>query len=180
MFSQTSIPSFPSSQYTLTLDFLATLILCVTIAFCFVLLYHILFSLLSWLQDMRSNHNILEQTQIIDSNMSHQVHFYRSLVQYNAQLIDMLERFVRDIDERRGQRLRESNRLPPLISYGSRERRSSYGGGDECVICLEDLEDGESCQVWPVCNHIFHTNCIDHWLKNRHTCPVCRNCLLDV
>lgn len=122
-----------------------------------------------------SNHNILEQTQIIDSNMSHQVHFYGPLLQYNAQL----ERFVHDIDERRGRRLRESNRLPPLISYSRRERRLSYGGGGECVICLEDFEDGEPCQVLPACNHIFHTNCIDHWLKNRFTCPVCRNCLLD-
>ena len=185
MYSKTSLSSFPSFQYTITLDLLATLILCVTIGFCFFLMYYILCSLFSWLRDMRPNHDILEQSQSItyhtstriNNDMFHQVHFYGSLVQYNVQVIDMLERFVY---ERRGQRLRELNKLPPLISYGSHERRTSYGGGDECVICLEDFEDGESCQVLPHCKHIFHTNCIDHWLRNNPTCPVCRNCLLDV
>lgn len=121
--------------------------------------------------------------RINETDMSHQASFYRALVQHNVvQVVTMLERFVLDIDERRGQRLRALNRLPPLISYGSYERRSSSGrrGNDECVICLEDFEEGESCQVFPICNHIFHTNCIDHWLKNRPTCPLCRHCILDV
>ncbi|XP_062087002.1 putative RING-H2 finger protein ATL19 [Humulus lupulus] len=176
-----------SIQYTITLDLLTTLTLCLTIALCVVLLYQILFNFLSWLLDVRpdrSTEDVMYTPRLNHTNMSHQAAFYRTFVQYNVvQVVDMLERFVRDIDERRGPRLRALNRLPPLISYGSHERmcgRSSRGDDDECVICLEDFEEGESCQVFPVCNHIFHTNCIDHWLKNRPTCPVCRHCILDV
>ena len=181
-----SSSSYPSFQYTITLDLLTTIILCLTIALCIVLLYQILFNFLSCLLDVRPDRAddiMYRSPRINDTNMSHQAAFYRALVQYNvAQVVDMLERFVRDIDERRGPRLRALNRLPPLISYGNHERRASSGRGDvdECVICLEDFEEDESCQVFPVCNHIFHTNCIDHWLKNRPTCPVCRHCIIDV
>ncbi|PON39673.1 43kDa postsynaptic protein [Parasponia andersonii] len=185
MFSQGHSSSLPSFQYTVTLDLLTTITLCLTIAFCVALLYQILFGILSWLLDVRPDRteDMMYRTRMNDANMSHQAAFYRALVQYNVvQVVGMLERFVRDIDERRGPRLRALNRLPPLISYCGHERRSSSGrgGGDECVICLEDFEEGESCQVFPVCNHIFHTDCIDHWLKNRPTCPVCRHCILDV
>ncbi|XP_060964273.1 putative RING-H2 finger protein ATL19 [Cannabis sativa] len=187
-----------SIQYTITLDLLTTLILCLTIALCIVLLYQILFSFLSWLLDMRPDRSTEEDimyTSPADTNsmphhhQHHQAAFYRGFVQYNVvQVVDMLERFVRDIDERRGPRLRALNKLPPLISYGrqchermcSSSSSSTRGGDDECVICLEDFEEGESCQVFPFCNHIFHTNCIDHWLKNRPTCPICRHCILDV
>ncbi|KAJ4827363.1 hypothetical protein Tsubulata_014954 [Turnera subulata] len=44
----------------------------------------------------------------------------------------------------------------------------------ECVICLEDFKDGDSCKVLSKCNHMYHTKCIDRWLiKDRH-CPLCR------
>ncbi|EOY12989.1 Uncharacterized protein TCM_031494 [Theobroma cacao] len=43
---------------------------------------------------------------------------------------------------------------------------------DECVICLEDLEDDEPCRVFPVCKHVFHFDCIDNWLRNHTTCPL--------
>ena len=50
------------------------------------------------------------------------------------------------------------------------------GGGRQCVICLEDFEDGEWCRVFPRCNHEFHVQCIDAWLERRNlNCPVCRN-----
>ncbi|KAJ9671650.1 hypothetical protein PVL29_025383 [Vitis rotundifolia] len=68
--------------------------------------------------------------------------------------------------------------LPPLTNYRSRSSSQGafiYGG---CPICLEDFEEGESCQVIPECNHIFHWPCIEEWLMENQTCPVCRRLLL--
>uniref|UniRef100_A0A0A0L6M6 RING-type domain-containing protein n=1 Tax=Cucumis sativus TaxID=3659 RepID=A0A0A0L6M6_CUCSA len=57
------------------------------------------------------------------------------------------------------------------VSYGSSEAATKC---IDCAICLEDFENGELCQNFPVCNHIFHYSCIQHWLKKNMTCPICR------
>lgn len=45
----------------------------------------------------------------------------------------------------------------------------------ECSICLEELDNGEKNRVLQ-CGHIFHTGCIEPWLKKYFTCPYCRQC----
>lgn len=47
---------------------------------------------------------------------------------------------------------------------------------DECVICLENYNVGETICV-PIrkeCNHVFHEECIVEWLKTHSDCPLCR------
>ncbi|KAI7725277.1 hypothetical protein M8C21_026075 [Ambrosia artemisiifolia] len=44
-----------------------------------------------------------------------------------------------------------------------------------CVICLSDYKAKESLRTIPECNHYFHADCIDEWLRLNATCPVCRN-----
>ncbi|XP_024028086.1 E3 ubiquitin-protein ligase SDIR1 isoform X1 [Morus notabilis] len=42
-----------------------------------------------------------------------------------------------------------------------------------CSICLEQVSRGEFIRSLP-CLHQFHTNCIDPWLRQQGTCPVCK------
>ncbi|KAJ6670638.1 TARGET OF ERK KINASE MPK-1 [Salix viminalis] len=42
-----------------------------------------------------------------------------------------------------------------------------------CTICLEQVNRGELVRSLP-CLHQFHTNCIDPWLRQQGTCPVCK------
>ncbi|GAB2271359.1 hypothetical protein Dimus_006200 [Dionaea muscipula] len=44
----------------------------------------------------------------------------------------------------------------------------------ECAVCLNEFEDHERLRLLPECSHVFHSDCIDPWLSNRATCPVCR------
>ncbi|KAI3823694.1 hypothetical protein L1987_05134 [Smallanthus sonchifolius] len=44
-----------------------------------------------------------------------------------------------------------------------------------CAICLSEYKPKESLRTIPECNHYFHADCIDEWLKLNATCPVCRN-----
>ncbi|KAK7358520.1 hypothetical protein VNO77_00452 [Canavalia gladiata] len=44
-----------------------------------------------------------------------------------------------------------------------------------CAICLSEYEPKETLRSIPECNHYFHANCIDEWLKMNGTCPICRN-----
>lgn len=50
---------------------------------------------------------------------------------------------------------------------------------ERCSICLVDLELGDSVKELP-CNHIFHPDCIDKWLKEyNHICPICKQTISD-
>lgn len=63
----------------------------------------------------------------------------------------------------------------PVFAYSS-VKESKIGSNDlECAICLNELEDRETVRLLPICNHLFHIDCIDAWLYSHATCPVCRS-----
>merc|ERR1712129_445976 len=45
--------------------------------------------------------------------------------------------------------------------------------GAECVICIQDLVDGDEVRTMP-CGHTFHRECMDVWLQRSRFCPLCR------
>jgi E3 ubiquitin-protein ligase Arkadia len=42
---------------------------------------------------------------------------------------------------------------------------------ENCAICQSEL--GKQVKKLPVCEHYYHGECIDQWLKHKRTCPVC-------
>ncbi|KAL5164180.1 E3 ubiquitin-protein ligase SDIR1 [Glycine soja] len=42
-----------------------------------------------------------------------------------------------------------------------------------CSVCLEQVNVGDVLRSLP-CLHQFHANCIDPWLRQQGTCPVCK------
>ena len=48
---------------------------------------------------------------------------------------------------------------------------------DCCAICIDQLRDGDEIrELW--CNHFFHVDCIDPWLLNKQSCPLCKDDVL--
>eukprot|EP01057_Protomagalhaensia_wolfi_P000682 Protomagalhaensia_wolfi_Nauph_80__681@NODE_138_length_3488_cov_57_178602_g102_i0_p2_GENE_NODE_138_length_3488_cov_57_178602_g102_i0NODE_138_length_3488_cov_57_178602_g102_i0_p2_ORF_typecomplete_len292_score12_98zfRING_2/PF13639_6/2_3e13zfC3HC4_2/PF13923_6/7_9e08zfrbx1/PF12678_7/1e04zfrbx1/PF12678_7/4e08zfRING_11/PF17123_5/1_6e07zfC3HC4/PF00097_25/7_1e06zfANAPC11/PF12861_7/5_6e03zfANAPC11/PF12861_7/7_1e06zfC3HC4_3/PF13920_6/9_2e02zfC3HC4_3/PF13920_6/8_8e05zfRING_UBOX/PF13445_6/0_00015zfRING_5/PF1 len=45
---------------------------------------------------------------------------------------------------------------------------------DLCPICLTEFELAEPIRRLPACHHAFHVHCIDRWLTNCGTCPLCQ------
>lgn len=165
--------------YIIKVDFPTCIIVCIIITLFFFIFYQILHGLFYWFMEMNpiEFRDLEEGIHLAYDNEvgpSHRLTIFHALVLSNLQDWLMVATFEEgDFDEKRGQKLRASKKLPPLVNYGSH-------GGDcvrscsECVICLEDFQVGEYCQVFPVCKHIFHSDCIDNWLQKKSTCPICR------
>ncbi len=44
---------------------------------------------------------------------------------------------------------------------------------DTCSICFDKFIDSDICRELK-CKHLYHQKCIDKWLDEHITCPVCR------
>ena len=47
-----------------------------------------------------------------------------------------------------------------------------------CSICVASYENNDDISIIVNCDHQFHTNCINTWLRNHNTCPLCRTNVL--
>lgn len=57
--------------------------------------------------------------------------------------------------------------LPPQnLTDGDRNRLQ------QCSVCLEQFSDGQVLRLLP-CMHGFHQYCIDRWLQQHRSCPLC-------
>lgn len=65
--------------------------------------------------------------------------------------------------------------LPTFTVRDAPRAGGSSGDASEqvCSICLEDVQSGALMRVLP-CTHKYHQSCIDSWLKQRATCPICQ------
>ncbi|XP_018023766.1 uncharacterized protein LOC108679618 [Hyalella azteca] len=52
------------------------------------------------------------------------------------------------------------------------------GGADMCVVCLEEYRPLQELRVLP-CRHEFHRSCVDPWLLQHRTCPLCNYNIVD-
>lgn len=49
---------------------------------------------------------------------------------------------------------------------------------ENCFICMENYNCSELKRELPFCKHYFHKKCIDKWLKQKASCPICRDELI--
>jgi hypothetical protein len=46
---------------------------------------------------------------------------------------------------------------------------------DNCAICQDAMEEGQTVRIIRYCSHKFHQECIDTWFQSHVTCPTCRH-----
>ncbi|CAM0943072.1 unnamed protein product [Alopecurus aequalis] len=62
----------------------------------------------------------------------------------------------------------------PTVKFGDDSRRPPAQEDSHCTVCLEEYQAKDVVRVLPYCGHAFHVACIDAWLKQQSTCPICR------
>ncbi|KAG2464602.1 RF12A ligase, partial [Polypterus senegalus] len=56
----------------------------------------------------------------------------------------------------------------------------SFGESDglkTCSVCITEYAEGNKLRKLP-CSHEYHVHCIDRWLSENSTCPICRRAVL--
>ncbi|KAM9315193.1 RING finger protein 150a [Pholidichthys leucotaenia] len=56
------------------------------------------------------------------------------------------------------------------IKKGDKETESDF---DNCAVCIEGYKPNDIVRVLP-CRHLFHKHCVDPWLQDHRTCPMCK------
>ncbi|XP_071234357.1 RING finger protein 150-like [Salvelinus alpinus] len=56
------------------------------------------------------------------------------------------------------------------IRKGDEETESDF---DNCAVCIEGYKPNDVVRILP-CRHLFHKNCVDPWLLDHRTCPMCK------
>ncbi|XP_056265858.1 RING finger protein 150a isoform X4 [Pseudoliparis swirei] len=56
------------------------------------------------------------------------------------------------------------------IKKGDKETESDF---DSCAVCIEGYKPNEVVRILP-CRHVFHKHCVDPWLLDHRTCPMCK------
>lgn len=81
----------------------------------------------------------------------------------------MNERLI-NIEENRDNTLYENIERPYLEGY---VKSYTEPNREECVICSDN--DAFTYRSWIKlgCQHYFHRHCIDIWINQRPTCPLC-------
>jgi hypothetical protein len=60
----------------------------------------------------------------------------------------------------------DKQKVDTYINFGDSTR-------DSCSVCIDKFIPDDICRELK-CNHLFHKDCIDHWLSDNISCPVCR------
>ncbi len=84
---------------------------------------------------------------------------------------------MREVAGRRGASAEEITEHSELRTYAA----DMFADVEDakCVVCLGEYEAGDELRFLR-CNHHFHKECLDEWLKRQGSCPLCVRQLGDV
>ena len=100
-----------------------------------------------------------------------------------AQVEDSLNNLVLQMQSTRTRISRQEENLRPLTNVQiNKLRMSTFDQCDEntqnenvdCPICYVGYEKTDKIRYLK-CNHFYHKDCIDVWLKNKPLCPICKS-----
>ena len=89
---------------------------------------------------------------------------------------------ARELRERQQYKARETDRTLIMNALNSLPKKIvlivDLTDGDVCSVCMDRSELQDDLRILP-CSHSFHAKCVDTWIINKKTCPLCRTNVLQ-
>ncbi len=147
-------------------------------------------------------HHHIHQHRHIHHHHHHHIHHHRHNQPQNNNYEEDIIRLTNDFtllrhisthdeDEELKKVLRQSlleyKRQPKIIKESEKATHSGLTNlvdsvviriKKECPICIEKFKLNEKRTILP-CFHDFHSDCINKWLKENNTCPICKKILYN-
>ena len=73
----------------------------------------------------------------------------------------------------KGLPLKDLKKLP-RFRFSTKTTPETPADQSSCVVCLEDIKQGQWCRNLVGCGHVLHMKCVDSWLVKVSACPICR------
>jgi E3 ubiquitin-protein ligase RNF38/44 len=73
----------------------------------------------------------------------------------------------------KGLPLKDLKKLP-RFRFSTKTTPETAADQSSCVVCLEDIKQGQWCRNLVGCGHVLHMKCVDSWLVKVSACPICR------
>ncbi|VVU94514.1 TPM domain [seawater metagenome] len=70
-------------------------------------------------------------------------------------------------------KIKINEKIQEFINIGKEVKEGLLCQPETCSICLNTMHAIECLEITN-CNHIYHSNCIKHWLRRKDNCPICR------
>ena len=93
---------------------------------------------------------------------------------------EMVRRISEQEAEARARKKRaktESVQKLPIVKIEAKHCKKVIGSTEmeppSCTVCCDAISLGSRGMFMP-CGHIYHPDCLNPWLKDHNTCPVCR------
>ncbi|RZC84181.1 hypothetical protein C5167_046968 [Papaver somniferum] len=64
---------------------------------------------------------------------------------------------------------------PELLYAEVTTQNNKHNASSCCSICLADYANNDMLRLLPNCGHLFHLKCVDPWLLQHPSCPICRS-----
>ena len=71
-----------------------------------------------------------------------------------------------------------NGRAKEILDTLDNATHTSEDSESECVICMLPFKKGDE-KVKTACDHTYHRGCLEKWIPQKATCPMCREPLAE-